>query len=319
MMSPVSTPADQIVDPHLAAAIDQAREVLAADVPEDQIGDHVDVVAEAELVATHLFACTNPGYVGWNWAVSVTRVPDSDDVTVNETVLLPGQDSLLAPAWLPWEERVAAGDLRPGDVLPTAPDDPRLEPGYTGSDQDTTEDDDLVPVLWELGLGRVRVLSMLGRDEAATRWAHGDGGPTSPIAKAARDQCSTCGFLVPMSGPLGQAFGLCANEYSPDDGRVVTLDHGCGAHSEAVAEPVAIATLELVVDDRSPDNLDTSELTEAELATPEPDQTERAEASASTDVSNADVSDADVSEVSDVSDSETPETPESGEQPSEES
>jgi hypothetical protein len=25
---------------------------------------------------------------------------------------------------------------------------------------------------------------------------------------------------------------VCANEWSPSDGRVVSLDHGCGAHSE---------------------------------------------------------------------------------------
>jgi len=37
-----------------------------------------------------------------------------------------------------------------------------------------------------------------------------------------------------MPGLLGQAFGVCANESSPSDGRVVTFDHGCGAHSEAV-------------------------------------------------------------------------------------
>jgi hypothetical protein len=35
-----------------------------------------------------------------------------------------------------------------------------------------------------------------------------------------------------MGGLLGQAFGVCANESSPSDGRVVTFDHGCGAHSE---------------------------------------------------------------------------------------
>ena len=32
---------------------------------------------------------------------------------------------------------------------------------------------------------------------------------------------------------MRQVFGVCANEYSPSDGQVVSLDHGCGAHSEA--------------------------------------------------------------------------------------
>ncbi|NQU36739.1 MAG: DUF3027 domain-containing protein [Actinobacteria bacterium] len=269
-MSSVTSTPELVVDSKLAAAVDQAREVLSADIPADQIGKHIAVVAETEFVATHLFTCLNPGYVGWNWAVSVTRAPESDDVTVDETVLLPGEKSLLAPAWLPWDERVQPGDLGAGDVLPTLPDDLRLEPGYTGSDIDTTEDDQLIPLLWELGLGRVRVLSVVGRDEAATRWAEGDSGPNSPIAKGANHQCVTCGFLIAMGGPMGQAFGLCANEFSPSDGSIVTLDHGCGAHSDAEPEPVAVPVVDLIVDDRSPDNLDTAELTEAELAESEP-------------------------------------------------
>jgi len=41
---------------------------------------------------------------------------------------------------------------------------------------------------------------------------------------------------VPLQGPLGQVFGVCANAWSPDDGKVVSLDHGCGAHSETDVE-----------------------------------------------------------------------------------
>ena len=40
-----------------------------------------------------------------------------------------------------------------------------------------------------------------------------------------------------LQGSLGQVFGVCANEWSEDDGRVVSLDHGCGAHSETDVEP----------------------------------------------------------------------------------
>ena len=39
--------------------------------------------------------------------------------------------------------------------------------------------------------------------------------------------------MVRMAGPLADLFGVCANEYANDDGRVVALNHGCGAHSEA--------------------------------------------------------------------------------------
>ena len=44
----------------------------------------------------------------------------------------------------------------------------------------------------------------------------------------------SCGFFVRLGIPFGSLFGVCANEYAPDDGRVVSVDHGCGAHSEAV-------------------------------------------------------------------------------------
>src|SRR5205823_1409398 len=107
----------------------------------------------------------------------------------------------------------------------------------------------------ELWLGRVRVLSPVGRDEAAERWYDGDHGPQAPIARAADLACASCGFLVLMRGALSRVFGICANEYAPDDGRVVSFDHGCGAHSEALVlqtEPLGLvddAELVAVADD----------------------------------------------------------------------
>jgi hypothetical protein len=49
--------------------------------------------------------------------------------------------------------------------------------------------------------------------------------------------CSTCGYFLPLAGSLRRAFGVCANEWSSSDGRVVSVDHGCGAHSETDVEP----------------------------------------------------------------------------------
>ena len=57
-------------------------------------------------------------------------------------------------------------------------------------------------------------------------------GPRSALASAAPAHCLTCGFMVRLSGPLGRVFGACANEFAPDDGKVVSVDHGCGAHSD---------------------------------------------------------------------------------------
>src|SRR5581483_1429191 len=99
------------------------------------------------------------------------------------------------------------------------------------------EDEDAGTVSFELGLGRVRVLSYDGRVDAVERWYAGDAGPEAPIARAAPAACASCGFFVPLTGALRQAFGACANEYAPDDGRIVSVDHGCGAHSQAMVLP----------------------------------------------------------------------------------
>ncbi len=56
--------------------------------------------------------------------------------------------------------------------------------------------------------------------------------PSLPLAQSAPEPCSTCGFLLRLNGSLAETFGVCANGDANDDGRVVALDHGCGAHSE---------------------------------------------------------------------------------------
>ena len=220
-----------VADAVAADATDEARAAAEETAP-GLVGEHLGVEADDERVATHLFATLDPAYRGWHWAVTLTRVPRGKTVTIDEVVLLPGGDALLAPAWVPWSERLRPGDLGVGDLLPTQADDPRLAPSYMAID-----DDEVTGVAFELGLGRVRVLSFDGRVDAVERWYAGDQGPEAPIARAAPASCATCGFFVPLTGALRQAFGACANEFAPDDGKVVSVDHGCGAHSEAVVVP----------------------------------------------------------------------------------
>ncbi len=216
-------------------AVDAAREALLELVDASDVGETLGHVAEDERVTTHLFACTRAGYRGWRWAVTVARAPRLKSVTVDEVVLLPGDDAITAPAWLPYRDRIQPGDLSPGDILPTEEDDARLVPGYLSGDpgDDVVDQDSVREAIYELGLDRARVLSLEGRDLAAERWYDGSHGPESPIAQAAPASCSSCGFLVRLAGPLSQVFGVCANAQANDDGRVVSWDHGCGAHSEA--------------------------------------------------------------------------------------
>lgn len=305
-----------------ADAVDLARAAAEADAGTDQVGPHVGIEVPGDRIVTHLFASLNPAYVGWRWAVTVARAARSKVVTVSESVLLPGPDSLLAPPWVPWTERVRPGDLKAGDLMPAKSDDERLVPvvaiaGETGLlDWDETDawrlpgDVGAVPTsapgqpeaspdagqtagepeggTSEAGpqgarpatgsrtrtrrgptsrgrdrtpglLKPARVMSATGRDEAALRWYTSDQGPDSPLASSAPANCVTCGFMVRLSGPLGRVFGVCANEYAPDDGKVVSVDHGCGAHSDGAAggSTVEVGGVAPTVDELGYDMLNT--------------------------------------------------------------
>ncbi len=234
MLALVTTLLSDQPDSVAARAVGLARQAIVDEVPETEVGEHLEVLAEGERVVTHLFACRRVGYTGWRWSVTLVRAYRQRSITVGEVVLIPGPEAIVAPEWVPYRERLQPGDLSPGDLLPVADDDPRLVPTYFFGDDplDADEKAQIRTVAKDLGLGRVRTLSPEGRDEAAERWYDGDGGPDSPLAQSAPEPCSTCGFLLRLAGPLSETFGVCANGDANDDGRVVAFGHGCGAHSE---------------------------------------------------------------------------------------
>lgn len=268
-----------------AEAVDLARAAAEEAAAPGVVGEHVSLVSEGDRVVTHFFESKEPGYRGWRWAVTVARASRAKVVTLDESVLLPGPDALLAPEWVPWSERLRPGDLGPGDLLPTEADDLRLEPGYSGEDApppnsvltgtshdlaERVEDEDaeltdrrpadtipngrgdIASLAEELGMRRARVLSRYGLHTAADRWDESFGAKT-PMAQAAPAACVSCGFLVPVAGSLSQAFGICANEFSPADGRVVSLSYGCGGHSEAAVMPKPPQPAEPVLDSMAAD------------------------------------------------------------------
>ncbi len=210
--------------PILAEAVDVARRALLELQPEG-VGEHLGVTAEDEYAATHHFATTLSGYRGWQWAVVVAAPPEADRATVSESALLPGPDALVAPDFVPWDQRVRPGDLAPGDLLAPLPGDPRLVPGYVVTGDPVVDD-----VCEELGQGRPQVLSREGRAEAAERWFT-EYGPDTEMARAAPSTCRLCGFYVPLAGALRASYGVCANALGAD-GHVVHAEYGCGAHSD---------------------------------------------------------------------------------------
>ncbi|MFJ6086408.1 DUF3027 domain-containing protein [Streptomyces sp. NPDC092369] len=262
-----ATTRSRTTDRLCAEAVDLARAAAEEAAAPGVVGEHSGLQADGDRVVTHFFECKEFGYRGWRWAVTVARASRAKLVTLDEVVLLPGPDALLAPEWVPWSERLRPGDMGPGDLLPTDAEDLRLEPGYTGVEDPApdsavseemaelvdAEDIELtagVPadlpvaptrgsiaaVAEELGMRRARVLSRYGLHIAADRWEESFGSET-PMAQAAPAACVSCGFLQPIGGSLGQAFGVCANEFSPADGHVVSLSYGCGGHSEAAVMP----------------------------------------------------------------------------------
>ncbi|WEV71853.1 DUF3027 domain-containing protein [Bifidobacterium sp. ESL0790] len=287
------TKEDTLEDSLDPKALAKSVAIVSADEPED-VGDFATQVELGDNVTDFRFVCLKRGYEGWQWAVTLYHDEDRDTWTVNESTLVPTDESLLAPAWVPWKDRLEAKDISVTDVLGTDPNDPRMEDGFrhteagesgggnaddgqadkadktdgetdgddsadgkadkadgdsetssqAGDNADAkTESGDIDPetglsvdaeeAIEDFHLSRRHVMSPMGRSQTAQRWYQGQHGPKSLSTKTSEGNlCSTCAFFIGLKGDLNTMFGLCANRWSPDDGRVVSVDHGCGEHSE---------------------------------------------------------------------------------------
>ncbi|NEN04250.1 DUF3027 domain-containing protein [Diaminobutyricibacter tongyongensis] len=154
--------AEPTADPELLGAVDLARAALFAVTPEATVGPLVGHIVEGEHVLSLLFDSALPGYPGWRWSVTISRLDGEAEPGVLETELVPGEASLLAPDWVPWSERLAdyqasqealaaerAGDDEDADDEDA---DEESEDDLDDLDEDEDEDDDddddaVVPVL----------------------------------------------------------------------------------------------------------------------------------------------------------------------------
>ncbi len=267
-------------------SIARAVAVAVAD-EEGQVGDFVEAIDLEDGVTDFRFEAHVRGYEGWQWSVTMYHDVELDHWTVNESSLVPTDEALRPPKWIPWKDRLEPGDLAVTDSIGTDPDDPRMEDGFRKTRQDASEnsdeddgtsngtpddgraadqetapdvkeddgtvqgtenvdetdgqsmtsEEDVDEAVEEFDLSRRHVMTPLGRSQTAKRWYEGPHGPKSLSTKTSDgNPCSTCGFFIPLKGELNLLFGVCANKWSPDDGRVVSVDHGCGEHSE-IAPP----------------------------------------------------------------------------------
>ncbi|WP_104089152.1 DUF3027 domain-containing protein [Cryobacterium sp. N19] len=122
-------------DATLLAAVELARAALLEITTDDTIGEVIGHIDEGDLVVSLLFDCLMTGYPGWRWTVSLARVDENSEPKVLETELTPGDDSLLAPEWVPWSDRLVddGGDDSEADADDTDDDE---------SDDDDDDDDD---------------------------------------------------------------------------------------------------------------------------------------------------------------------------------
>ena len=126
-------------DAFLAAAVDAARTAVEGITPAATIGPHVAAKSEGDRLVTHLFESRLPGYAGWQWYAVLTRNSRSKVVTVNELGLLPSEDSILAPEWVPWAERVRPEDAQEAETQDAHGQEPEQEQEPEGDAQPEQE------------------------------------------------------------------------------------------------------------------------------------------------------------------------------------
>ncbi|WP_426976183.1 DUF3027 domain-containing protein [Pseudarthrobacter sp. O4] len=128
-------------DAVLADAVDAARAAVESIAPAEQIGRHLSARSEGDRLVTHLFESKLAGYGGWQWYAVLTRNSRSRVVTVDELGLLPSEDSILAPEWVPWAERVRPEDAQDEEAAEQAPGSPAAEQAADAPEGDSDDAD----------------------------------------------------------------------------------------------------------------------------------------------------------------------------------
>ena len=86
--------------------LELAQRALDELAPAGAVGEVRDARQIAEQVVEIRYASNLEAYPDWFWTASLATVDDQRP-TILELALLPGENSLLAPQWVPWAERLA--------------------------------------------------------------------------------------------------------------------------------------------------------------------------------------------------------------------
>ncbi len=121
--------------------LEVARAAATQNAGEKAVSNFVELIDEGDGAFSFVFEAKLEGYQGWLWSVTLFDSGD-ESPTISEVVLLPGEQALLAPAWVPWSERLADWKALQVELEAQAALE-ALEADESTEDDDEDEDDDL--------------------------------------------------------------------------------------------------------------------------------------------------------------------------------
>ena len=123
--------------------LDVARAAAVENAGDKAVSSFIEIIDEGDGAYSFVFDAKLDGYQGWHW--SVTLFDSGDEApTISEVVLMPGETALLAPAWVPWSERLADWKALQAELEAQAALDAKEEAeSAEGDDEDLDEADEL--------------------------------------------------------------------------------------------------------------------------------------------------------------------------------
>ena len=124
----------EVPDAVLLTVVPVAMSALLEVTDSSSVGKLAGSKGEGEHVLTLSFECLLAGYPGWYWTVMISRIDDEAQPSVLETGLLPGENALVAPAWVPWSDHLPEDSGWSDSTLESA--EGAADAGDLGDDED---------------------------------------------------------------------------------------------------------------------------------------------------------------------------------------
>jgi hypothetical protein len=125
----------RVPDEVLRVALPIATAALLEVADPSSVGKTCGSTSEGDRVFSLDFECLLAGYPGWFWSVTLSRIDDEAQPSVLETGLFPGENALVAPAWVPWSDHQTDGSEWRDSTLESPDDDIDGDPGESGDDE----------------------------------------------------------------------------------------------------------------------------------------------------------------------------------------